>query len=250
MLVDILKMPSMLTTLGLFYSILSIVLIIIAIIKGYWQGISSAFVKIIINNKIFVIVYLVMILTIIMFFDRDISAWCRINYNIYWYTLLDFFCSMGETWFVVGIFITIMLIARLVNANYVSKVCELSFSIAIYSGLFNAIFKFIFNRERPSIGDNPLHFFRFLTSNQHKLVDLTYAYNSMPSGHTITVVSSLTLIFFAFQNKLIRLICLFFILIIPFARVYTLNHWFSDVFVSFVLGILFAYIVYKIHLKK
>lgn len=250
MLIDSLKMPSMLTTLGLFYTILTIMLVISAILKGYWNGIISYLFQIIGKNKIFVLIYITLIVFIILFLDSSISLWCKNHYNVNWYTLLDFFCSMGESWFIVGIFVTIMLIARLLNANYVSKVCELSFSIAIYSGIVNGILKFIFNRERPFVGDNPLHFFRFLTSIKYNLIDLTYTYNSMPSGHTITITSSLMLIFLSFKNKLMKLICLFFMLVVPIARVYTLNHWFSDVFASFILGSVFGYIVYKIHISN
>jgi membrane-associated phospholipid phosphatase len=250
MLIDSLKMPSMFVTLGIFYTFLCVLFIVDSIIKGYWHGIVNNTFKIVLNNKIIFVFYVITILLIILFFDNSIFLWCKYHYNIHLYTFLDFFCSIGETWFIVGLSIAIMLIAKLLKANYISKVFELSSSIAIYSGLFNAIFKFILNRERPSIGGNPLNFFRFLTAAQPKLIDLTYAYNSMPSGHTITIASSLTVIFLAFENKIIKLICLFFMLMVPIARVYTLNHWFSDVFTSFVIGFLFGYVVYQTHLTR
>jgi membrane-associated phospholipid phosphatase len=144
-----------------------------------------------------------------------------------------------------------MLIANLFNSKYLAKVFEVAAVIAIYSGLFNMVFKFVFNRERPSIGSgNPFHFFQFILSKDHQLIDLTYACNSMPSGHTITIASSLTVLFLSFKNKLIKSICIFFMLIIPLSRVYTINHWFSDIFTSFVIGSIFGYIIYDIHLSN
>ena len=107
---------------------------------------------------------------------------------------------------------------------------------SIFAGLFNAILKVLINRERPGIGMNPDHFFHFFATGCKHIGDLIYASNSMPSGHTITIFAAVTPFFLSAKTFKMRMMLVFFVGMICFARIYTLNHWVSDVFVSAILG--------------
>lgn len=118
---------------------------------------------------------------------------------------------------------------------------------SIYAGLANGILKFLFNRQRPSMGLEPLNFFHFFITPNRNYSDLFYAYNSMPSGHTVTVFAALTpLILFA-KTKTTK--CLLALLGVAeaFARIYTINHWLSDIYVSMLLGLTIGSVCYKLN---
>ena len=118
---------------------------------------------------------------------------------------------------------------------------------SILAGLVNGVLKFIFNRERPVIGMDEWHFFHFFITGANNLSGLMYAYNSMPSGHTITVLSSVTVLYLYSQSSKAKAILILLALAICYARVYTMNHWFSDVFVSTVIGIMIGRISYRLN---
>jgi membrane-associated phospholipid phosphatase len=133
------------------------------------------------------------------------------------------------------------LFSNYTNAN----ILKISYVASIYAGIFNAILKFIFNRQRPSIGIEPTNFFCFIMSNNKTFFDLSYACNSMPSGHTVIVFAAITPLFLYIKSSLYRFLILCFGIIIAIARVYTLNHWLSDVIVSVFLGTLVGLTIYE-----
>jgi membrane-associated phospholipid phosphatase len=128
-------------------------------------------------------------------------------------------------------------IGLIFNLKKFTSLLQTCFISSLYAGLFNAILKFIFNRERPVIGFNPWHFFHFFVmhDNYNKLF---YAYNSMSSGHTITVTAALSPLILHTKSLSIRVLLILVIILIAFSRIYTLNHWLSDVTVAFILGYL------------
>jgi len=73
--------------------------------------------------------------------------------------------------------------------------------------------------------------------------------NSLPSGHTVTAVVFLGILYFLFYDsikskKIIKTIIIATITLVGMSRIYLGVHWFSDVFVSVFLGIslLFFYV--------
>lgn len=73
--------------------------------------------------------------------------------------------------------------------------------------------------------------------------------NSLPSGHTVTAVVFLGILYFLFYDsikskKIIKTIIITTITLVGLSRIYLGVHWFSDVFVSVFLGIslLFFYV--------
>ncbi len=246
-LMDYVKMPQPLVVLGVMYVIFAFFNIINYLKDGYWHGILSGTIKAIVTNKLKFILFLCITILTITFIDWPISNLCKTFYNVDVYTATDFINSMGEGWFVSGILFTIAIILSSRNRIQDAIAFRIAFMTSIFAGLTNGVLKFIFNRERPVIGMDEWHFFHFFLTGAKKLNSLMYAYNSMPSGHTITVLSAVTVLYLCSQSKIAKAILIFFALAICYARVYTMNHWLSDVLVSTIIGITIGRISYNIN---
>jgi membrane-associated phospholipid phosphatase len=109
-------------------------------------------------------------------------------------------------------------------------------AIAIASAI-NSIIKALTGRVRPFVTPDEPWFWRFNDgwSNPH--------YQSMPSGHTITTMAfaaAITVVairFDSFERFGIAFIAYASALLVAFSRLYSNQHWFSDVFVGAALGI-------------
>ncbi len=240
-----LKMPPPLIILGVFFSIIMLLQILKSIIKGYMNGVIGQFILVIRDNKGYFVLGLIIVISMIFMLDKPISLFCQKFYNMHFYTDVDFISSCGEGWFVFGIlclFLTIFQVFNQVNGVVLTRISLIS---GVYAGLLNGILKFILNRQRPSIGIDPLVFFHFFIKGGGKIGDLIYAYNSMPSGHTITVVAVITPLFMHTKNKLLKLLIAIIPVLELFSRVYTLNHWASDVTLATLLGVFVGIATYN-----
>ena len=81
MLIDILKMPNMFQTVGLFYTVLVVFIMLNSILTGYWHGIFGRLITILLNNKLITGCYLLVIFCLILFVDQQVSSWCHNYYN-------------------------------------------------------------------------------------------------------------------------------------------------------------------------
>jgi membrane-associated phospholipid phosphatase len=243
-------MPQPLVVFGAMYIVYASFHIISYLKDGYWSGILSNVKNILVKQVKYVIAFLMLVILVITFIDKPISDLCRHLYNINVYTATDFINHMGEGWFLGGTLFTIAIILEFLKRKNDAVVFKIAFMVSTLAGLLNSILKFVFNRERPVIGDNHWHFFHFFVTGAKHPSDLMYAYNSMPSGHTITVVSALTVLFCYSQTKISRFILVILGFLIAYARVYTLNHWPSDVITSAVMGIVIGYAGYVANKKR
>ncbi len=100
-------------------------------------------------------------------------------------------------------------------------------------GLFTNLFKKFLFPERI----RPFNYFlyddlpRFLHA-----AELNY-HSSFPSGHTMTIFAAMSLIAYFVGKKSLGMVLFFVALIICFTRIYLLQHFFLDVFVGSILGI-------------
>lgn len=244
------KMPAPLAVLGCMYFLCAAFYFVDWIRAGYWNGIFTAFLLIIKKYYLRALLIFLVLVFLVAFIDLKVAELSRNYYNFAFFTVTDFFCSMGEGWFVGGIIFTLFLIYSFLGKRDQAIVYKISFMIAIYAGLLNALAKFIISRERPSIAMNPYHFFQFFINENHDINNIFYAYNSMPSGHAITVFAAITPLFLYTNKLFFKIILILCGLIICFARIYTLNHWLSDVVLSAFLGSVIGYIAYTINLKR
>lgn len=231
--------------LGGLLAIVAVLYIIDLFKDGYLSKISSTFIVYLRTYKWILGIAIIFILGEIRFLDLPVSIFCKIHFNQNIYSILDFCNSMGEGWFLGGVLFTLILIFDYIKRDNLAKLFRISLASLICSGLLNTVLKVLFNRQRPGIAMDPWHFFHFFQTGASDFSQLVYASNSMPSGHTIAVFATITPLFL-YPNKLsIKFFILFFALIICSARIYTLNHWLSDVTTAMILGVILGLSAYK-----
>lgn len=239
------NMPPFLNVMGAFYILVAAPIIINFLRSGYWRGVFSALAGVCRRFGGLIAATIIVVLAMITWLDLPVTVFLKnIDPTIHAYKFFDFICSCGEGGFVAGLIFTLMMLATYYKKNYLAEVARISFMSSVFGGLVNAIFKFVFNRQRPSIGLDQWHFFAFFKSGG-QVSDLWYAFNSMPSGHTISVVAAVVPFFIAYKNKAVRSFCVFYALAVGFARIYTINHWLSDVTIATLFGFLIGLAVYQ-----
>jgi membrane-associated phospholipid phosphatase len=97
---------------------------------------------------------------------------------------------------------------------------------------------------------DPYNFFNYVLNKHATLNDLFYASNSMPSGHTISIVAAIVPFWLITSKKYIKIILFLCAIVVMVARVYTINHWVSDVYVATILGMLIGQAVYANNSKR
>lgn len=241
------KMPSPFIVLGFMFVIVAAFYIIFLIKNGYWTGMLKQLSTEISCHKKTVIGAIASICILVIIVDKPVALLCHTYYNVIFYTWIDFLGNMAEGWFSGGVLLMLSWICLITQKEKLHQVFNISFMSMTFAGLVNGVLKFIFNRERPVIGMDNWHFFHFFTTGAKDVDNLFYAYNSMPSGHMITIVAAVVPLFLYWKSKVARAILIFIAIIIMLARVYTLNHWFSDVSLSTLLGILIGVSCYSIN---
>lgn len=239
------KMPQPLLVIGLFYALVAAFYLFSFIKDGYWRGMWSNVWSTLLYYPKRNAAALVIVLLLVLFVDLPVAKLAKYYFNEDFYRCIDFVNAMGEGWFIGGVVFSLFMIYQFLGKYQLVAVAKMSFMASIFAGLFNAILKVLINRERPGIGMNPDHFFHFFATGCKHIGDLIYASNSMPSGHTITIFAAITPFFLFARTVKIRLLLVFFAAMICFARIYTLNHWVSDVFVSSVLGCIIGRAAYS-----
>lgn len=242
--------PNPLTTLGVFFVLYAIMVIICDIYYGYFNGVFSFAIHQIIKNKSRNIICLIGLLLCVLYLDVPVTKLCQNLYVTDVYTILDFWCTVGESWVVVGVLMTLSLIYLLLGRSNNAIICKIAYMAAIYAGLCNTVIKFIFNRQRPSIGLVPYNFFYFFRSGDKNWTDLSYAYDSMPSGHTITIFAAIIPLFIYVPKLWQKFLLLGLALLVGFARIYTINHWISDVIAGAILGVMIGIACYNVNLHR
>lgn len=120
----------------------------------------------------------------------------------------------------------------------------------ISSGIVVSILKRVVGRERPYVSFHPDRFYGLKYLYEHNLL-WDSAYHSFPSGHTITIFTTIWYIWLNSKNSAIRIGLLILGCLVGISRVYLSYHWTSDVLFSVFLSYFIARAVdYKLHQKK
>ena len=191
---------------------------------GYWSGMWKNFTSTLCLYPLRVICALLVLIIIIFFVDLPTAKLAKHYFNQDFYTCVDFINAMGEGWFIGGIVFSLFIIYQHLGRYNLAIVAKMSFMASIFAGLINTIIKVLINRQRPGIGMDPYNFFHFFTTGGKHLGDLIYASNSMPSGHTITICAAIAPFFLYSTKRSIKIILILVVMLICFARIYTLNH--------------------------
>lgn len=137
---------------------------------------------------------------------------------------------MGDVWFV-ALFTTVILLIAIVYLKNVKIGVWYVLTVAIGAGVINQLFKFIFQRPRPSV-------------YEHLVIQGGY---SFPSGHAMgSVITYGALLFIIIRSSqswkvpfISALIIIPMILLIGLSRIYVGVHYASDILGGFSMGLAF-----------
>ncbi len=237
-------MPPFLTVSGVFYLLVASPIVFNCLGRGYWNKVIPELYQILRANLLLLTLGMVLILTVIAWLDLPVAIGLKqLDLLVHSYTFWDFICSCAEGGFVASLLFTTFMLATHFQARHLAETCLISMMSSIFAGLINALLKLVLNRQRPALGLEPWNFFEFFKSGGTHYTDLLYAYNSMPSGHTISTCAALTPLWLAYPR--LRIYLVIWGIMVGFSRIYTINHWLSDVLLAAALGVLIGLAMWR-----
>lgn len=217
--------------------------------KGFFNRFFRNFINEIKEKKKFFISAVLIIPFIIRFLDLKLTVYFRDNHTPFLTSLAKLGNLFGYGKFIFSLLATGALIATLLNNKKLKNLFYMALSCSLITSGLNLLWKTIFYRQRPSIEYNPFFIFAYKHSIEAgKAFSSIYA--SFPSGHTTSITGACIIFALYFKNIYLKT----FFCILPFltayARVYAQRHWLSDVFMAYVIGVIFAISFYKTNSHK
>ena len=177
--------------------------------------------------------------------DMTITKLIGNNYVSIFYNYLDkekvdiFFqniTKLGEGYF--EIILTLFFIYMIKNTKQKKYYFFIKGNIYTFlsSGIVVSILKRIIGRERPYVSFSPDRFYGLKYLYEHNLL-WNSSYHSFPSGHTITIFTTIWFLSFNLKNKIVKLILFFIGGMVGISRIYLSYHWTSDVLFSIIAKI-------------
>lgn len=137
---------------------------------------------------------------------------------------------------VVGTFlISWIVFFRIIDNSEFAEIFYTALFSSVFAGIVNWVLKPIISRERPLKEGNQFHFFVFKKAYKEGKL-FRSKYTSTPSGHTITAFSVILPFIMHFDNLFLDIILVIYGIFIGMSRVFHKRHWFTDVFISIILG--------------
>lgn len=112
----------------------------------------------------------------------------------------------------------------------------------LFSGILVNILKRLIGRERPYVAFNPDNFHSVLYMIKNNML-FDSRYQSFPSGHTITIFSTVWFLYLNTESKAVKGLLIFIGVMVGLSRIYLSYHWFSDVMMSIFLSYKVARII-------
>ncbi|MCX5774077.1 MAG: phosphatase PAP2 family protein [Fusobacteria bacterium] len=234
------------------YDYLIIICVIIYVAKcGFFREITGNSLKIITKNKLWMILFVIVTVLLVSYVDFPVTHFFATHRTHALEVIQTIGNTIGNGKFLYPMLATLVVISVLFNSEK-SKffiTCKMSFTSCVFGGIFVLIVKSIVERQRPFVTFNPFHFFDYSTAiSTHCLFGFNYA--SFPSGHAIVASSAIVVFAYSYRKNLVGKLLWLYPLIVGVARVYSLNHWTSDVFVGILCGSIIAIATYKANAKK
>jgi membrane-associated phospholipid phosphatase len=249
----------------MFYRCIIAIFVVLAVFhlwqENYFVNSLQELKNVVLKYRKIMFFMLALFFIILGFADLPISGFINSHIDVYWLSIFSKISLSADSLYLVPM--VVMLIA--LSQDYLLKflqyryskvikfniekliiVSKISLTSLLLSGATNGVLKIFFSRQRPSIGlDNWYIFSIFYNQNCH-LKDLSYACNSLPSGHSIVAISFIMPIIWSYKNNsCLKYLLLSWYILIVFCRIYTLNHWPSDVFFASCLGYIIANVCYS-----
>lgn len=151
-----------------------------------------------------------------------------------------------------GTVVVLLLIGNLFRSKKLIKASKEALVSIIATGLLVNIIKYIVSRLRPDVNMLPHQFFNWAAwiGGNESINPFKSASASFPSGHTIVSVGVAFSFYFAYKNKLVRLLAIIYAVTLSLSRVYGTRHWLSDVIFAAFLGVLSAKTINDINKSK
>jgi membrane-associated phospholipid phosphatase len=249
----------------MFYCVIIAVFIVVALFnlwqERYFINSCQEFKNIFIKYKKVMLAMLGLLILIITFADLPIASLAKRYVDVYYLELFSKISLSADSLYLVPIIVMIIALSQDYFITYLQYrysqcikfnihkliiVFKISLTSLMMSGIINGVLKVFFSRQRPAIGLNNWHLFSLFYNPNCHLQSLSYAYNSLPSGHTIVAISFIMPIIWAYKNNFwVKNILLLWFILIVICRIYTLNHWPSDVFFAGALGYLISSACYN-----
>ncbi|HPI19986.1 MAG TPA: phosphatase PAP2 family protein [Candidatus Kapabacteria bacterium] len=156
--------------------------------------------------------------------------WLNQNHSPVADFFIRFYTHLGD-----GIFYAVALIIFIIHRTRIFIIGLLSFLIS--GGSAQAI-KHIFNTPRPKLYFVHQHLLHFVPG-----VDV-YSNYSLPSGHTATAFSLFLLLSFMIKFKPLGIVFFLMALGVGLSRLYLLQHFFIDIYVGSIIGVLITIAFY------
>lgn len=186
------------------------------------------------ENLPFLLTYLLFVVigAFILIFTHKGDFLLLINHYHIWYLdlLYKYLTYLGEGYY----FLAIILVMGLYRVKYLVQ----GVVLFVCSGLFTQLLKHIFDMPRP------IKYFD--SSVVLNLVDgvSVHSYNSFPSGHSTSTFTIFLFFSIMVSNKLLKFIFSIIAINVAISRVYLVQHFFIDIYVGSIIGVLFTLIIY------
>jgi membrane-associated phospholipid phosphatase len=168
------------------------------------------------------------LLPLILISDDKISLWVNSHHTPFFDQFFKYVTFLGD-----GLFYEIILVPLLFIKVRWSIAALISY---LFTGLIAQILKHLFEMPRPK------HIFASIDLNFVEGVTL-YSNFSFPSGHTTSAFSLFLLLTFLFPNKWLSVLFLIAAVFVGFSRVYLMQHFYLDIYVGSIIGVVFTFIV-------
>jgi membrane-associated phospholipid phosphatase len=228
---------------GIFY-------IVQLIRQNYWYNFINCLITTAKTSVIYIIISVFIVAILIIYVDSPVNHLAHNLYNRDLYQFFDIINYLCEGATITVILLLLLIIAKLFSWQKTVTLIKISLVSLINVAILTTIFKVLISRTRPRLNYDPWLFFQFIHNFYHISLAQNFnnvfngSDNSMPSGHTISVVAVIMPFILYNKNIMVRILFMLIGLLIIIARIYTINHWLSDTVVGMLLGIVIGKVVF------
>lgn len=192
------------------------------------------------KNLFFFIPYLLFLIAglfIILFTDKEyVNIYLNRIHNNFYDTLFQTFTFFGNGIFIIAILIPFLILFKVKYALQ----CSFVYSI---SGLIAQLIKHLTDLPRPLLYLQQKGTLESLNLYIINNTDIFF-YHSFPSGHSATAFSFCLLLSLIIKQKFYGAIFFVIALFIGLSRVYLLQHFFIDIYIGSIIGVLTTITIY------